>query len=457
MNTRITSRSFLVVAVAVTAVLLVSASLNAAVVGHWALDDPVGTSGTGSVVESQHARNGITAGTVTFGGAGANAATGTSASFSNSAVHVPFNPDLNTASFTAMAWLYPTGGSGHRSPFTSRYDGGGGQGYILYINPDNQWDFWSGNGPTAGSWHGLTGGAVAFNNWSHVAISFDAATSTKSIFVNGAPANSAVGPNYTPNTLRDLHVGGGGDAGNQYYFPGAVDDFVLFDTALDQAAIQDVMANSVPDPDVLSAGKSYAYGQNLPGYNGGTQYYADMPHVQTLGAYDTGDVTDGAYYPDGTAPAVEPNELLGWGTPVTIPADITIDLESLHAITGVTVGSHTWGASANGSPNDVTLSFSTDGVTFGSPITQSFFDPATDGHNDFVVNVPGTEARYVKLSFDGGALGPNANPNKWIIDEVTVHGSVPDVAGEIPEPATMALSAIALAGLGGYIRKRRKA
>jgi hypothetical protein len=212
----------------------------------------------------------------------------------------------------------------------------------------------------------------------------------------------------------------------------------------------------VPDPAVLSAGKSYAYGQNLPGYDGGTQYYADDGHVQALDAYDTGDVTDEAYYPDGAAPAAGPNELLGWGRPVTVPTDITIDLGEVRAITGVTVGSHTWSAFANGSPDDVTLSFSNDGVIFGSPIAQSFFTPPNNGHNDLVVNVPGTQARYVKLSFDGGALLSGNTPNKWIIDEVTVHGSAIAV-GDVPEPATLALSALALAGLGGYVRRRRRA
>ena len=451
MNTRTATRFLVAGLVAV----LAPASLHAAIVGHWALDDPAGTSGTGAVVDSQHARNGITIGSPTFGGGGANANTGTSASFPGTThIDVPYSPDLNPASFTATAWIYPTGGTGHRSPLTSRNGGGGGQGYILYINPGNQWDFWTGNGPTASDWHELAGGAVAFNAWSHLAISFDAATNTKTIYVNGNPTNSAVGPNYAPNTVDDLHIGSGGDTGTQYVFAGAVDDVVLFNEALDQTAINNVMNNSVPDPDLLSAGKEYAYGLNLPGYDAGP-YYFDDAHVQTLGAYDTGDVTDGAYYGDGTAPASGPNALLGWGKPVTTPTDITIDLESLHTITGVTVGSHTWSASANGSPDDVTLSFSTDGTTFGSPITQGFFDPATNGQNDFVVNVPGTEARYVKLSFDGGALGPHGSPNKWMLTEVSVHGqAVPSV---IPEPVTMAAIALALSGLGGYLRKRRQA
>jgi len=243
----------------------------------------------------------------------------------------------------------------------------------------------------------------------------------------------------------DLHIGSGGNTGTQYYFDGAIDDVILFDEALDQAAINNIMNNSVPDPDLVSAGKEYAYGLNLPGYSGGT-YYFDDTHVQTLGTESTGEMTDGAYHPDGTAPTVGPqNALAGWGLPVSVPTEITIDLESVITVTGVTLGTHTFSPYANGSPNDVTLSFSTDGTTFGSPISRSFFGPS-NGHSDFVVNVPGIAASYVKLSFDGGAL---PGGNKWMLDEVSVHG--------VPEPATMAAIALALTGLGGYLRKRRQA
>jgi len=426
--------------------------LEAAVVGHWTLDDPAGTSGTGAVVELQHARNGITVGAPTFGGAGANANTGTSASFpGTSYVDVPYSPDLNPSSFTLTAWAYAdSAGSGYRSVATSRSAGGGSQGYIIYATPGNQWEFWTGNGPAAGNWDVLGGGGVALDTWTHLAISFDAGTNTKSFYINGAAPFTTTAQNYSPNALQDLHIGSGGDTGTQYYFTGSIDDMVLFNEVLDQPAIQDVMNNSIPDPQLLSSGKTYAYGQNLPGYDAGT-YYFDDTHVQALGVFSTGEMTDGAYFPDGgtpTVPAVNP--ISGWGRPADTEADIIVDLEQNYLVTGVTLGTHVYTAFANGAPDDVTLTFSTDGVVFGSPVNGSFFTPS-NGHSDFVVEVPGTLARYVKLEFDGGAL---PGGNKWMLDEVSVHG-LPAAAAVIPEPSTLLIGSV-LAGLAFGIGRRRR-
>ena len=50
---------------------------------------------------------------------------------------------------------------------------------MIYVSPGNQWEYWTGNG--ANAWPSLNGGPVAFNTWTHLAISYDAATSTRSI------------------------------------------------------------------------------------------------------------------------------------------------------------------------------------------------------------------------------------------------------------------------------------
>jgi len=213
-----------------------------------------------------------------------------------------------------------------------------------------------------------------------------------------------------------------------------------------------VWASSV-DADNLSAGKTYSYSV-LPTFSGGT-FYLDDPHVQLAGVFDTGDLTDGVTFP-AIAPTTGPaNTIVGWGDPVTIATEIIFDLGHLSKVDGVVLGTHTWAPFANGAPNDVVLSFSETGTAagdFGNPINAAFLasDVPANGHHDLGVPAGGVLGRYVKLSFDGGAVLTGNTPNKWMLDEVTINGSL------VPEPSTFALIALGLLSLGlvGWRRRR---
>lgn len=223
----------------------------------WPLNDDVGSTTAFDATDNGH--NGATFGGVTFGGTGATANTGGAITLSGSGViNVPHSPDINPASFTVALWARVTGGTGFRSAITSRYDGlvfGGGNldGYILYAGSDNRWQFWTGDGESAiDSWDTLVGPSVVVNEWTHLAISFDAATSTKRLFVNGALAASSTTQGYRPvsNPARALHIGGGGDDGNSFRFVGNIDDVGLYDVALDAATVQQIMTNGIPESGV---------------------------------------------------------------------------------------------------------------------------------------------------------------------------------------------------------------
>lgn len=239
---------------------LAACSCHADLIAHWPLDtdatDATGNGFDGAVVN----------GTVNFGQTGANANTGSAAAFPDLGnIDVPFDAALNPESFTVTMWVnpstLPSGAPSHFSPITNRDDVGPAvstHGFILYLNPAGTWDFWTGDGDTG--WDSLAGDAAVTSTWTHLAISYDATTDTKTLWVNGvASATDNIpqsGPTqYSPNGTgesENLHLGSGGDAGNEFQFDGLIDDVGLWDGVLNEAVIQSVMDNGVaggqPDP-----------------------------------------------------------------------------------------------------------------------------------------------------------------------------------------------------------------
>lgn len=264
-------------------------------VAAWPLNDDVGSNTAFDSTDNGH--NGATFGGVTFGGVGASANTGGSASFIGSGViNVPYSAEINPNSFTIATWARVTGGAGtFRSVITSRYDGlvfGGANldGYILYAGSDNRWQFWTGDGESAiDTWDTITGPNVVLNEWTHLAISFDAATSTKRLFVNGVLAASSTTQGYNPvtNTGRTVHIGGGGDDGNSFRFVGGIDDVGLYNTALDVATIQQIMNNGVPQTgvDIISPEVNTNVSSSMLGVNASA--YVRVPFtVASPGGFD---------------------------------------------------------------------------------------------------------------------------------------------------------------------------
>ncbi len=290
--------------------------------------------------------------------------------------------------------------------------------------------------------------------WNHYAFVKNGVTNFSGIYINGQLVRSTTGstdPFDNPDFLRIAQD-----------HDGLLDDVAIYDQALTTAQIQThyaaafvdavddpaafpdpayatdeatslvipaadgVLVNDGADPVNLSLGASYSYSV-LPTYSGGT-YYLDDPHVQTAGAFDSGDLTDGATHPHSTAPTTGPaNTIVGWGDPASIATEIIFDLGVETLVTDVTLGTHTWALFANGAPDGVDISFSTTGTTPGDfggtfPATFTAADVPTNGHHNLPVDVTDTPARYVKLTFDGGAVLTGGTANKWMLDEVAILG-----------------------------------
>ncbi len=146
---------------------------------------------------------------------------------SQTMVDVPFAYELNPLVFSVEVWAMATGGTGHRSPLTSRADGPQ-RGYIFYAVPDETWQFWTG---TSTGWNSLPGPAISMGAWAHLVGTYDGAI--KRFYVNGAEVGSNISA-FTPNDMAVLRIGGGATeslTGN-YFFEGSVDEAAIYDKVL---------------------------------------------------------------------------------------------------------------------------------------------------------------------------------------------------------------------------------
>ena len=82
------------------------------------------------------------------------------------------------------------------------------------------------------------------DTWVHLAISYDADTTTRKMFLDGVEVINQL-QGVSANSVRDLHIGGGADDGNSFRWIGGLDDVGFFRKALTDAEIQQVMTGGV--------------------------------------------------------------------------------------------------------------------------------------------------------------------------------------------------------------------
>jgi len=214
--------------------LVCAGSVSADLVGHWALDDGAGTVAVdstgnghnGTLIGNPQWVQGVYGGGLKFAG-------------TPDKVDVPYSDQLNPdGQFSASVWAnVDPGGSGHRSPITSR-DDFPQRGYIIYCEPGNTWQFWTGS--AAGGWNSVQGPAVNLGEWTHLAITYSGGE--KKFYINGE-LNGEGTNEMLLNTAQVLRIGAGATEGNgNYFFVGVVDDVAVFDHALTPAEVISAMA-----------------------------------------------------------------------------------------------------------------------------------------------------------------------------------------------------------------------
>ena len=187
---------------------------------------------------------------------------------------------------------------------------------------------------------------------------------------------------------------------------------------------------------VLSLGKPYAYFQTVPGQP--PNHYADdgpingphPVHTTGLGTYGLGNLTDGAISAaSGAGPGTPHLGFWAMCCGNAPAASIIIDLGTVALVTDFTIGTVIGANSNNNAPDDVTVSFSIAGTTYGSDTyynLEPVFGPLQDGHHDMKLKAGSViPARFVKFSFDGGSMKEPSGQDpdeKWMLDEITIFG-----------------------------------
>lgn len=164
-------------------------------------------------------------------------------------VNIEFHADLNAEAFTVTAWAnVEPGSSGHRAVISSR-DEPPVSGYIIYAEPGNKWQFWTGVG---NRWAPITGPAINLGKWDHLAGTY--ADGKQKFYVNGELVGE-VDAEPVLNTKQEFLIGAGANerATHEYLFKGIIDEVRIYNRELDEKEVASVMKSELAD--VHAAGK----------------------------------------------------------------------------------------------------------------------------------------------------------------------------------------------------------
>ena len=165
---------------------------------------------------------------------------------SNAYVMAPASASLNVGTnsgFTIEAWINPSDVSGIHTLF--EWNDGASFGVHLYHS--QSW-FGNGGGPgdlmanivdSGGGWHPLFSapGLLTANSFQHIAMTYDKASGTGKLYLNGAVIASDHLGSFTPQTGYNLYLGKRPD-GSLPVYGGLMDEVTLYDRALTQAELQ---------------------------------------------------------------------------------------------------------------------------------------------------------------------------------------------------------------------------
>jgi surface protein len=117
-------------------------------------------------------------------------------------------------------------------------------GWVIFINPNNHLEFWTGTGSTWSN-AGYTDIGNA-NTWVHLAFCLSKSASSCEVYVNGT-LKTTIARTYTKNNDKPLRIGAGGDsaAGELFLKSGTfMYDFKLYNRVLTNVEINSIISNA---------------------------------------------------------------------------------------------------------------------------------------------------------------------------------------------------------------------
>lgn len=172
-----------------------------------------------------------------------------------SLAEVEWHSDFSTTSFGFAVWVRPTTRDA-QTVLSNQDEPSNGHtfGYQLHIE-QGRWAFTTGDGTAP--WQTLRGPSVRVDQWNHIAITYDAATKLKQLYVNGTRSVSAEA-SYAPNTTAGLVIGGAqqipslmGSVANLTFFNAATTDELvrqIMDVPITRSAtgeLNDIIASDI--------------------------------------------------------------------------------------------------------------------------------------------------------------------------------------------------------------------
>jgi len=155
-------------------------------------------------------------------------------------VEVPDAPNLNPPEAMSMGcWVYITGNAGQHRDIISKDGESGERQYLFTASDANKFrpHIWTPDG-AARYYDGKT--SVELNTWYHIFQTYDG--SALKLYVNGEEEASQNFPGGIIVTKQPVRIGGGANAGAAgLYTPGIIDEVAIFNVALEEKEIQDIM------------------------------------------------------------------------------------------------------------------------------------------------------------------------------------------------------------------------